>query len=314
MPDTPGLDPLSRLAIRFGSDKYGGHLYTPIYHQLFSGLREQPIKVLEIGIGGYSSVHAGGLSLRMWAEYFPYATIVGLDIEPKTLDLPPRVHVVQGSQVDHGLLVRLNAEHGPFDIIIDDGSHVVSHMIDSFRTLYPIMAPDGIYCIEDTQTCFMPVTGGRPDGAGTIFDVAHRVSLAMHMREGHVAQEPDGFIDSLAAMTRTVSVFRNVVVFHRGRNTYPSNHHLTLDNPEVSAVFRQIAEQDRRDPTPAGSISRVDMLIWAGRREEASALARQAAERFPKDLPLLFEMLRMMEWAEQEPTRAFVAGLLERAM
>lgn len=312
MPATRELDPLTRLAIRFGSDKYGGHLYTPIYHQLFSGLRQQPIKVLEIGIGGYSSPRAGGLSLRMWADYFPQATIVGLDIEPKNLDLPPRVSVVQGSQVDHGLLVRLNAEHGPFDVVIDDGSHVVSHMIDSFRTLYPIMAPDGIYSIEDTQTCFMPVVGGRPDGSGTIFDVAHQISLAMHKLEGHVASEPDGFINSLAAMTHSVSVFRNIVVFHRGANTYPSNARLTLDNPEVAKIFNEIAEQDQLDPTPTGSLSRIDMLIWAGRRDEASALARQAAERFPQDVSLLYELLRLMEWAKHEPTHAFVSELLQK--
>jgi hypothetical protein len=114
-------------------------------------------------------------------------------------------------------------------------------------------------------------------------------------------------------MTRTVSVFRNIVVFHRGKNTYPSNHHLPLDNAEVAAVFRQISEQDRLDPTPAGSTSRVDMLIWAGRRDEAGALARQSAERFPRDVPMLFELLRMMEWAEQEPARAFIAELVAKA-
>jgi hypothetical protein len=110
------LDPLTRLAIRFGSDKFGAHLYTPIYHRMFNHLREQKLRILEVGIGGYDKPKAGGASLRMWAEYFPCSKIVGLDIAAKDIALPPRVTTVAGSQTDTGLLQRLLDDHGPFNI------------------------------------------------------------------------------------------------------------------------------------------------------------------------------------------------------
>ncbi len=307
------LDPLTRAAIRSGSDKYGGHLYTPIYHELFAAIRDEPLKVLEIGVGGYESEEAGGLGLRMWADYFPNASIVGLDIQAKKLTIPPRIRIVQGSQTDKYLLARLSQESGPFDIVIDDGSHVVAHVNDSFRTLYPLLAPNGIYAIEDTQTAFMEPLGGRVDGTGTVFELAYKVSLAMHRLEGYRPVDHDPFVDEVALKTKCVSVYRNIVVFHRGSNTYPSNNGLDFGNSEVQAVFERIAEQETRDPAPGGSLSRVDMLIWAGKRREAGALAVESANKYPTNLPLLFELKRMMQWAEQGQPLAHVIGLIDKA-
>jgi hypothetical protein len=36
------IDPLTRLAIRHGTDKWGPHFYTPVYHELFAPLRDRP--------------------------------------------------------------------------------------------------------------------------------------------------------------------------------------------------------------------------------------------------------------------------------
>lgn len=312
MSNTSKLDPLTRAAIRCDSDKYGGHLYTPTYHRLFSSRREDALKLLEIGIGGYSADQAGGLGLKMWADYFPFATIVGLDIERKNLVLSPRIKVVQGSQADDNLLRRLVKEHGRFDIVIDDGSYMVEHMLGSFLTLYPLIAPDGIYAIEDTQTSFMPGLGGRTDGAGTVFELAHKVSLAMHRLEGFVAPETDEGIERIALMTKSVSVFRNIIVFERGSNAYPSNSALDFANAEVKEVFDGIAVQAARDPSPGNVLSRVDMLIWAGKLQEAEALAVEAAFNFPREVPLLFELKRMMEWAKLDYPRAQIMALLEQ--
>src|SRR5882672_934336 len=94
------IDPLTALAIKHGTDKWGPHFYTPVYHALFAHLRDRPIRLLEIGIGGYEYNTVGGASLAMWAEYFPRARIVGIDVVPKTLALGPRVTTLEGSQID----------------------------------------------------------------------------------------------------------------------------------------------------------------------------------------------------------------------
>ncbi|MDE1906921.1 MAG: class I SAM-dependent methyltransferase [Rhodospirillales bacterium] len=308
---TPNLfslhDPLTRAAIRQGSDKFGGHLYTPVYNALFAHLREQPLKLLEIGIGGYETEVAGGLSLRTWLEYFPYAEITGLDIFKKTLDLPERARIHQGSQTDLVVLGRITDERGPFDIIVDDGSHDPSHMIESFTYLYPRMKPDGIYAIEDTQTCF---SNGR-NGQGTIFTLAAQVSLAMHRLEGFNAPETPAEVFKLAEMTSCVSVYRNIVVFHRGPNTYPSNSNLKFENEEVRGVFAGIEAEALRNPAPGSVLSRIDMLIWAGEGPRAAELARAAALRYPHERALLHELARMMGWAGQHATKAEIQARLD---
>jgi hypothetical protein len=40
-----------------------------------------------------------------------------------------------------------------FDIIIDDGSHNPADIITSLENLWPNLAPDGYYCIEDLGVC-----------------------------------------------------------------------------------------------------------------------------------------------------------------
>lgn len=281
------LDPLTRATIRHGSDKFGGHLYTPTYHALFAPWRERPLRLLEIGVGGYGNPRAGGLSLRAWAEYFPCAEITGLDIEHKTLDLPPRVRIYQGSQADTATLDRLCGERGPFDIVIDDGSHHPGHMVTSFLHLYPRMEADGIYAIEDTQTCFH---AGR-NGGGSIYTIAHQLSLAMHRLEGFADPGIGAAIYRLAEITQAIGFYRNIVAFRRGSNTYPSNHGLDIDHPEVRRVFDAITAEAERNPAPASALSRIDMLLWAGRTEEAAALALAAAARYPCDRALLHELL-----------------------
>ncbi len=308
-------DPLTRLAIRHGSDKFGGHLYTPAYHELLASLRELPIKLLEIGVGGYTYPGAGGLSLRMWADYFPYGTITGLDIHHKDLDLPPRVRVVQGSQVDFALLDRLSADHGPFDVVVDDGSHMVPHAVRTFQHLFPLMAPTGIYIVEDTQTSFKEGAGGRRDGARTIFELAHRLALAMHSLEGYVPPDATyGDLTAMGRMTASVCLLRNAAVFKRGSNTYPSNFALSFDNAEVVAVYDGIAAEAAANPSPMSSLSRIDMDIWAGRHDRAAAAALEAARRYPDDVPLLHELHRMMEWANQPGARDLIGTALAGAV
>lgn len=49
-------------------------------------------------------------------------------------------------------LTRVAVKHGPFDIIIEDGSHMWEHQITSLRTLFPFLKNNGIYIVEDLQT------------------------------------------------------------------------------------------------------------------------------------------------------------------
>lgn len=105
------------------------------YDSLFGELRNEPLTVLEIGIGGYKSQNKGGNSLRMWADYFHNSTIIGLDVQYKKIDLPDNVIIECGSQTDIELLNSLLEKYNGFDIIIDDASHITVNTIMTFEAL-----------------------------------------------------------------------------------------------------------------------------------------------------------------------------------
>lgn len=126
--------------------------YFPIYERALGALRQRPIRFLEIG------VFRGG-SLAAWKRYFhSESTIVGIDIEPSCnqFDDPERnVHVRIGKQQDPDFLRAVVEELGPFDVILDDGSHMTSHMIDSFRFLFGDGLVDGgLYLAEDVHSSY----------------------------------------------------------------------------------------------------------------------------------------------------------------
>ena len=136
---------LNELAIAFGTDKSTKvHGFTQHYENYFELMRNQPIKLLEIGV-------QSGASLRMWKHYFPKAEIYGLDYYDLSVMEEDRIKIYRGEQNDWDLLDRVILS-GPFDIVIDDGSHQNPDIMSSFEYLFPRMKPGGIYVIEDT-TC-----------------------------------------------------------------------------------------------------------------------------------------------------------------
>ena len=138
---------LDALGVKFGTDKSSlHHDYLSFYERFFEEFRNEKIKVLEIGV-------FGGASLEVWEAYFPNAVIIGADIDPGVPRFPGSrviVEILDQSNVEE--LVNLGVKHGPFDIIIEDGSHQWEHQITSLRTLFPFLRPGGFYVVEDLQT------------------------------------------------------------------------------------------------------------------------------------------------------------------
>ena len=101
----------------FGTDKgSSGHQYGPTYAALFDPVRHTVSNVLEIGVDGGGSVAA-------WADYFPEATIWGLDITLNSWVFGrdhPRIRCFEANGVTYPLPAELPEV---LDIVIDDGSH-----------------------------------------------------------------------------------------------------------------------------------------------------------------------------------------------
>jgi 23S rRNA U2552 (ribose-2'-O)-methylase RlmE/FtsJ len=132
-------------AREFSADKRPSSLIA--YERHFRDLRESATSILEIG------VKRGG-SILAWRRYFPNAQIVGVDIKTKPKKWPDRVIVETGDQGDTEFLQRLIDQYGPFDIVIDDGSHMMHHQQLAFETFWPHVKPGGLLIIEDIHTAY----------------------------------------------------------------------------------------------------------------------------------------------------------------
>lgn len=157
----PSLPRLDELAKKYGTDKGPAeHNYTPLYDNKFWLRRYDELTLLELGI-------YRGASLRMWRDYFPNATVIGLDRnKPINGELEGADIVrVQCDQNDERPINLLGSNYGPFHVVIDDASHISSKTIRSFELLWPHVAPGGIYVIEDLQTSYDPKNYGRHEAS-----------------------------------------------------------------------------------------------------------------------------------------------------
>jgi predicted O-methyltransferase YrrM len=159
------LDRLNALAQQWGSDKGSADRdqrlqalrYMDYYAEYFARHFARPEKVksvLEIGTNT-------GASLRIWAEFFPNADVLGVDVTrqyevAERLDHPRiSTHIVEPGRADSSSKAVKWAEHlghNSFDIIIDDGSHDQYDQQDSLGFLFPYLSRGGLYVIEDIIT------------------------------------------------------------------------------------------------------------------------------------------------------------------
>ena len=73
----------------------------------------------------------------MWKRYFPKSEIFGLDIYDKSIHNERRIKTYKGSQVDSTFLQNVVKDIGNIDLIIDDGSHINEHVIETFKICFP---------------------------------------------------------------------------------------------------------------------------------------------------------------------------------
>lgn len=123
-----------------------GHDYLQHYWRHLRDRRESARKVVEIGVQTPRSVNA-------WAEFFPNATIYGIDIDEKCREFSEgRIDIHIGDQMDEAFLLDfVKKTGGDFDVVIDDGLHTPYSILKSFSYLYPALNDHGTYVIEDIE-------------------------------------------------------------------------------------------------------------------------------------------------------------------
>ena len=127
-------------------------------------------------------------------------------------------------------------EFGVFDVIIDDGSHMASHMIASFNHLFADgLSDDGVYVMEDTHSNYWQ--WGR-DTRTSFVDLAKHVVDLMHyhytvggdelcFRLGSEARIDEFEVPRLTSLIREVRFVDSMIVFFKDADrTVPVSQHL----------------------------------------------------------------------------------------
>ena len=143
---------LHEIGMKHGTDKATFHGYLDFYEQQLPG-PEFAGTLLEIGV-------MDGASLKMWREYYELALIVGIDPHRPTKVNGCCVYPFDATDPDQIAELTYGSDPsfsglGPFDVIIDDGSHMTADQQKSFELLWPAVAPGGVYVIEDLHTSYM---------------------------------------------------------------------------------------------------------------------------------------------------------------
>lgn len=205
-------NPLEALGEKYQPTKRGQG-YLPYYWLHFRDIRLDVKKVVEIGVQTDSSI-------RMWEEFFPNATIYGIDIDEKCKKFEGgRRRVLIGNQGDFAFCQEIIKQTGGgIDIIIDDGSHKVEHQLKSFQWLFPVLSSHGIYAIEDVGGCVGDADLVTVNNIKILVDNIMYWPAGLSPREwSHLAEFPKS-ADWINKNIIGIAFYRWIVFIMRGKN------------------------------------------------------------------------------------------------
>lgn len=198
--------------------------YLPIYESVVD--RTRPLRMLKIGSFYEDSLH-------MWREYLHHdSLIVSIDKNAKLLKIADSqgINVRFGAGDTVSFLREAAAEFGPFDIVLDHGSHTSSHMVDSFRCLFAnALSDNGIYMVEDVhcdyQTAYRDSRLSFIDFVRALIDAMHSPYQAAtseaSFRIGHPDRIQEVSVPAITPILGSIEIYDSIVVLRR------ANRHLT---------------------------------------------------------------------------------------
>jgi len=150
---------LAELVDNSKTDKNTQHSYLGLYQSLLANKKNTAKNVLEIGIGGGHTYGGGGGSIKLWNDFFPNATVYGLDVASINdvwdgIKNQERIKLYTSTDAyNEDFFNRTFLNTGmKFDFMIDDGPHTLDTMKQFIKLYSNIMTDDGILIIEDIQS------------------------------------------------------------------------------------------------------------------------------------------------------------------
>src|SRR5262249_28193075 len=138
----------------------------------------------------------------------------------------------KGSQVDEAFLDEVVKSIGKLDIVIDDASHQNEHVIRTFELLFPRMAENGFYVIEDTQTSYWESCGGSSEarsGARTSMEFFKRLIDGLNYQEFELKDYLPTFYDRHIV---SIHFYHNIIFIQKGLNDEKSNRWKSLGSDD----------------------------------------------------------------------------------
>jgi hypothetical protein len=233
---------LDAIGSKYGTDKAAFHHgYLDFYERFLRDLRDDAVCLLEIGV-------AQGNSVRTWREYFPSGRIIGVDINKEAVQYAgDRITIEIADQSNVADLVRLGVQYGPFDIAIDDGSHLWNHQITTLQYIYPFVRPGGFFILEDIDTSY-GLFAGTYRGNASISAAQYLQKFSDYIMgdaQLEASAEEDPFIRTFARETEFIAFHRRTAVLRR--------RHTPLALPIPGELFA--SPPPLLDVEPAGGVA-----------------------------------------------------------
>mmetsp|Transcript_81334 Transcript_81334/g.174082 ORF Transcript_81334/g.174082 Transcript_81334/m.174082 type:complete len:441 (-) Transcript_81334:303-1625(-) len=144
-----------------GTDKIdAAHNYSLEYHRFMDHFpMNRSGMMVEIGLG-CTMAYGAGASAKIWPALFPNLSVRFVEIDrPCTEKWLPQMKAVGVSKVYIGpqenasvlaeIISDAHLTPGGLQLVVDDGGHNPSDILKSFRSLFPSVAHNGLYFVED---------------------------------------------------------------------------------------------------------------------------------------------------------------------
>lgn len=202
---------LDSLGLKYKTDKASSdHGYLGSYEEFLPVGREDAFTFIEIGV-------FRGASALMWAEWFPNASIVGLDVKPPKLKVSPKnLELIVGDATENTTVARLKKRFVAPLVVLDDGSHMWDQQRAALQRFWPWLRSGGIYIIEDLQSSYE--AGFSREDAFPFADLMLKLAQALQLRgaelERFAGLGPEWFVN-IAQEVRSVNFIHGAVLIRK---------------------------------------------------------------------------------------------------
>ena len=192
------------------------HHYFKIYDRHFNKFIGKNPVILEIG------VYKGG-SLEMWNYYFDKkCSLYAVDCNSDCLNIPyvretSNIHIEIGDQSDRDFWRSFLKDKPKFDIIIDDGGHLMNQQIITYEEVYNHISDNGVYLCEDTHTSYWEGYGGGLQRKGTFIEYTKNfidMINSYHIQE-KLNDEKKSIFRNFRTTTNSIHYYDSIVILEK---------------------------------------------------------------------------------------------------